>query len=318
MWGTRAQTQQNGAVHETGPGTWYLGIDLGTGGLKVGAVDLAGKVLASAFGSIDTVNTEDGGNEQDPFVWFDALVSAGREITTALRGGGHQPRNMPGDRHHWPMGFDDPGRRCREAGRPVSAVVGPSRRTMVSQADRRQHRRGGIRREEDRQLAAFRRGCTVEGRCRSDGAHAVPPPPPARDRLAHRLSSRTGRPHRRVADRRRGGDSGVDGAVVAHRQPTRCSVCISSGAATARRPARFAASAASPDRFACRRPLTGARNRVGPCCSRRHDRCAGGVWPAGSAYCGDRHRRPGLLRRPSHDLNKRMGLGAGQLQERPQ
>ena len=87
MWGTRAQTQQNGAVHETGPGTWYLGIDLGTGGLKVGAVDLAGKVLASAFGSIDTVNTEDGGNEQDPFVWFDALVSAGREITTALRGG---------------------------------------------------------------------------------------------------------------------------------------------------------------------------------------------------------------------------------------
>ena len=77
--------QQNTAVSESASEPWYLGIDLGTGGLKVGAVDLAGTVLASAFRSIDTVITDDGGNEQDPFAWFDALASAGREVTTALR-----------------------------------------------------------------------------------------------------------------------------------------------------------------------------------------------------------------------------------------
>ncbi len=72
-------------MRETSSDPWYLGIDLGTGGLKVGAVDLAGTVLASAFRSIDTVRTEDGGSEQDPAGWFDALVSACREITSARR-----------------------------------------------------------------------------------------------------------------------------------------------------------------------------------------------------------------------------------------
>ncbi len=78
---------KNAVVRETEPGTWHLGIDLGTGGLKVGAVALNGTVLASAFRSIETVITEDGGSEQDPFAWFDALASAGREVTDALRSG---------------------------------------------------------------------------------------------------------------------------------------------------------------------------------------------------------------------------------------
>ncbi len=67
---------------------WYLGIDLGTGGLKVGAIDLDGTVIASAFRGVDTVISDDGGNEQDPFAWFDAIASAGREVTTVLRDGG--------------------------------------------------------------------------------------------------------------------------------------------------------------------------------------------------------------------------------------
>lgn len=96
MRGILSQTQQNAAVHEMDPGTWYLGIDLGTGGLKVGAVALDGTVIASAFRSIETVITEDGGNEQDPFAWFDALASAGREVTDALRSGGDGTRTCGG------------------------------------------------------------------------------------------------------------------------------------------------------------------------------------------------------------------------------
>lgn len=65
--------------------SWFLGIDIGTGGLKVGAVGLDGVVLASAFRSIETIVTEDGGNEQDPLAWFELLSSATREVTTARR-----------------------------------------------------------------------------------------------------------------------------------------------------------------------------------------------------------------------------------------
>ncbi len=74
---------------ETGPMSvapneyWYLGIDLGTGGLKVGAVGLDGQVRASAFRSIDTIVTTDGGNEQDTEHWFVALRSSITELTSS-------------------------------------------------------------------------------------------------------------------------------------------------------------------------------------------------------------------------------------------
>ena len=64
---------------------WYLGIDLGTGGLKVGAITADGRLVASAFRSIDTVTTPDGGNEQHPEDWCSALVSASREVTEIMR-----------------------------------------------------------------------------------------------------------------------------------------------------------------------------------------------------------------------------------------
>jgi xylulokinase len=65
---------------DTADRDWYLGIDLGTGGLKVGAVGLDGRVRASAFRSIHTVLTPDGGNEQDVEHWFEALHSSITEM----------------------------------------------------------------------------------------------------------------------------------------------------------------------------------------------------------------------------------------------
>ena len=61
---------------------WYLGIDLGTGGVKVAAVGLDGRLRASAFRSIDTIVTNDGGNEQDTATWFVALRSSIIELTS--------------------------------------------------------------------------------------------------------------------------------------------------------------------------------------------------------------------------------------------
>ena len=62
---------------------WYLAIDLGTGGSKVAVVSEDGQVLSSAFRSIDTVLTDDGGAEQDPAQWWQGLTGAIREVVTA-------------------------------------------------------------------------------------------------------------------------------------------------------------------------------------------------------------------------------------------
>lgn len=59
---------------------WYLAIDLGTGGTKVAAVDIDGRVLASAFRSVETRYTADGGATQDTDEWWSGLVDAIREI----------------------------------------------------------------------------------------------------------------------------------------------------------------------------------------------------------------------------------------------
>ena len=67
---------------------WYLAIDLGTGGLKIAAVDEQGTVLAAAFRSIDTRHTDDGGAEQDTDDWWTALLDGSAELrsTTAALG----------------------------------------------------------------------------------------------------------------------------------------------------------------------------------------------------------------------------------------
>ncbi len=92
----RGQDQQNASVNDSLPSPWYLGIDLGTGGLKVGAVSLDGRVIASAFRSIATRATDDGGNEQDPHDWFAALGSAGREVSERLASKPHDRRRLAG------------------------------------------------------------------------------------------------------------------------------------------------------------------------------------------------------------------------------
>src|SRR5450759_487718 len=63
---------------------WYLAIDLGTGGTKVGAVGEDGRVLGAAFSSVDTDLTDDGGSEQDTEQWWTAAVRSIREVVAAL------------------------------------------------------------------------------------------------------------------------------------------------------------------------------------------------------------------------------------------
>lgn len=59
---------------------WYLAIDLGTGGAKVATVREDGHVLASAFRSIDTALSGDGGSEQDADQWWPAISAAARDV----------------------------------------------------------------------------------------------------------------------------------------------------------------------------------------------------------------------------------------------
>src|SRR5512134_385647 len=63
--------------HEDG---WYLAIDLGTGGAKVAAVDGWGNVRASAFASIETTLTPDGGATQDTEQWWRGIVESARAL----------------------------------------------------------------------------------------------------------------------------------------------------------------------------------------------------------------------------------------------
>ena len=66
---------------------WYLAIDLGTGGAKVAVVAGDGQVLAGAFRSIDTTHSADGGAEQDPEQWWQAITDAAREVMLAAAPG---------------------------------------------------------------------------------------------------------------------------------------------------------------------------------------------------------------------------------------
>ena len=72
----------------TSNNAWYLGIDLGTGGVKVAAVGRDGIVRASAFASIDTdyadVLTGSGGATQDASKWWLSIVQCIRTILGSL------------------------------------------------------------------------------------------------------------------------------------------------------------------------------------------------------------------------------------------
>jgi xylulokinase len=59
---------------------WVLALDLGTSGLKAGAVALDGTLLDQAFTPIVTEELPDGGSVQDALVWWSAIADGVREI----------------------------------------------------------------------------------------------------------------------------------------------------------------------------------------------------------------------------------------------
>lgn len=59
---------------------WILAVDLGTGGIKIGAVSMRGEILARVIGHIDTTYLPDGGAVQDPAQWWDRLTDGVRSV----------------------------------------------------------------------------------------------------------------------------------------------------------------------------------------------------------------------------------------------
>ena len=63
------------------PTPWVLAVDLGTSGLKVGAVAETGEILGRTHRDLDTVLGPDGAVEQDPEQWWAGIVAAAHELT---------------------------------------------------------------------------------------------------------------------------------------------------------------------------------------------------------------------------------------------
>src|SRR5258708_13436230 len=68
---------------------WILAVDLGTGGVKTGAVSLRGQVLVHAIGHLNTRYLPDGGAVQDPAEWWCRIVDGVRSVieTKAVQAG---------------------------------------------------------------------------------------------------------------------------------------------------------------------------------------------------------------------------------------
>lgn len=60
--------------------SWILAVDLGTGGLKAGAVSLQGELLAHATSPISTKYLPGGGAVQDPAEWWTRIVDGVRSV----------------------------------------------------------------------------------------------------------------------------------------------------------------------------------------------------------------------------------------------
>ncbi len=73
--------------------TYVLAVDLGTGGPKVAVLSGTGRIAAHAFRPVGIVLTEDGGAEQSPEEWWDAIVGAARQ---ALAESGVAPERVVG------------------------------------------------------------------------------------------------------------------------------------------------------------------------------------------------------------------------------
>ncbi|MFZ0250731.1 MAG: FGGY-family carbohydrate kinase [Acidimicrobiales bacterium] len=70
-----------------------LAVDLGTGGPKVAVLASTGRVVAHAFQAVGIDLTDDGGAEQSPQAWWDAIVSSARR---ALADSGVAPADIVG------------------------------------------------------------------------------------------------------------------------------------------------------------------------------------------------------------------------------
>jgi xylulokinase len=70
-----------------------LAVDLGTGGPKVAVVAATGRILAHAFQAVGIDLMEDGGAEQSPQAWWDAVVVSARQ---ALSDSGVAPEDIVG------------------------------------------------------------------------------------------------------------------------------------------------------------------------------------------------------------------------------
>jgi xylulokinase len=70
-----------------------LAVDLGTGGPKVAVVEATGRVVAHAFRAVGIELTDDGGAEQSPQAWWDAIVASARQ---ALADSGVAPEAIVG------------------------------------------------------------------------------------------------------------------------------------------------------------------------------------------------------------------------------
>jgi xylulokinase len=74
-------------------GTFVLAVDLGTGGPKVAVISAQGRIVAHAFEKVPLVLSADGGAEQMPKDWWDAIVRAARR---ALVDSGVDPGSIVG------------------------------------------------------------------------------------------------------------------------------------------------------------------------------------------------------------------------------
>ena len=70
-----------------------LAVDLGTGGPKVAVLASTGRVVAHAFQAVGIDLTDDGGAEQSPQAWWDAIVASARR---ALADAGVAPEDVVG------------------------------------------------------------------------------------------------------------------------------------------------------------------------------------------------------------------------------
>ena len=73
--------------------TYVLAVDLGTGGPKAAVLSATGRIAAHSFEAVGVDLTDDGGAEQSPRAWWDAIVASARR---ALADSGVAPERIVG------------------------------------------------------------------------------------------------------------------------------------------------------------------------------------------------------------------------------